>query len=433
MTPTAIGDVFVHDRQTGTTERVSVDSAGTQGNAESSFPSISADGQIVAFDSFADNLVSGDTNGWHGRLRARSPDRDDGTRQRRLGGNGGEQRQLRLPSISADGRFVAFSSDASNLVPGDTNGRGDVFVHDRQTGTTERVSVDSAGTEGNDLSVAPSISADGQIVAFTSYASNLVSGDTNGDIDVFVHDRQTGTTERVSVRSNGSQGRNDSWYSSISANGQIVAFHSDASNLVADDTNGRLDVFVHDRTTGSTKRVSVDSSGIEGNNGSSLCSISADGQALAFMSDASNLVAGDNNGDPDIFVHELCSTPASWSNYGAGFPGTNGVPSFTSQQNPVLGTTITLDLANSYGTSTVGLLFVGFQQTNIHSSWGGDLLVVPTLHVIPIASTGDSFTGDLPSDWRLCGFAVDLQAIEDDPGAAKGVSFTPGLQLILGE
>src|SRR5437867_824550 len=174
----------------GTTERVSVDSAGTQGN------SFSLD-----------------------------------------------------PSISADGRFVAFSSLATNLVPGDTNGAFDVFVHDRLTGTTERVSVDSAGTQGHGNSSEPSISADGRFVAFSSVATNRVPGDTNAAFDVFVHDRLTGTTERVSVASAGTQGNGSSLDPSISADGRFVAFSSVATNLVPGDTNGKEDVFVHDRLT----------------------------------------------------------------------------------------------------------------------------------------------------------------------------------------
>src|SRR5439155_932379 len=168
-------------------------------------------------------------------------------------------------SISADGQIVAFESMASNLVAGDTNSYADVFVHDRSTGLTERVSVDSSGAEGNSGSYDPSISADGQIVVFQSYASNLVAGDTNGVFDIFVHDRSTGLTERVSVDSSGAEGNGYSADSSISADGQIVAFESMAKNLVAGDTNATYDVFVHDRSTGRTERVSVDSSGAEAN------------------------------------------------------------------------------------------------------------------------------------------------------------------------
>ena len=212
-----------------------------------------------------------------------------------------------------------------------------------------------------------------------------------------------------------------------------MAFSSDASNLVSGDTNGVPDVFVHDRQSGITERVSTDSSGSEGNGRSYGPSISADSGVVAFHSDATNLDSGDANGATDDFVHDSCGTLASWSNYGIGFPGTNGVPSFTSQQNPVIGTTMTLDVGNSYGQPTVGLLFIGLQQANIHSNWGGDLLVAPAIVMTTSFSYGaNSYTGDLPDDWKLCGLAVDLQAIEVDPDAAKGVSFTQGLQLILG-
>src|SRR5262249_5663555 len=143
---------------------------------------------------------------------------------------------------------------ASNLVPGDTNGVADIFVHDRQTGATERVSVDSAGVQGNDASLAPSISGDGRFVAFVSAATNLVAGDSNGAGDIFVHDRQTGATERASVDSAGVQGNGYCYSCTISADGHAVAFQSSATNLVAGDTNGVGDAFVHDRQTGATER-----------------------------------------------------------------------------------------------------------------------------------------------------------------------------------
>jgi len=152
------------------------------------------------------------------------------------------------PAISADGQIVAFYSDASDLVAGDTNGLqvDDIFVHDQATGITELVSVDSSGVQGNAASVWPSISADGKVVAFASGATNLVAGDTNGYGDVFVHDRATGVTERVSVDSTGAEGDRGGTFPSISADGQIVAFTSRSANLVAGDTNGFVDVFVYD-------------------------------------------------------------------------------------------------------------------------------------------------------------------------------------------
>jgi hypothetical protein len=213
------------------------------------------------------------------------------------------------PSISADGRYVAFHSDASNLVSGDTNNYEDVFVHDRQTGETTRVSVDSTGVQGNYGGEYPSISADGRYVVFRSYATNLVPGDTNGRCDIFDHDRQTGQTTRVSVDSAGVQGNYGSYYSSISADGRYVAFISDASNLVPGDTNDWSDVFVHDRQTGETTRVSVSSAGVEGNYDCYSPSISADGRFVAFITSASNLVPGDTSGSQDVFVHHYGEGP----------------------------------------------------------------------------------------------------------------------------
>jgi Tol biopolymer transport system component len=188
-------------------------------------------------------------------------------------------------------------------VPGDTNNNSDIFVHDRKTGTTERVSVDSAGNQGNSFSEGASVSRDGRFVAFTSVASNLVPGDTNGRSDIFIHDRKTGTTERVSVDSAGNQGNTSSFQPSISRDGRFVAFRSLASNLVPGDTNNNSDIFVHDRKTGITERVSVDSAGNQANDSSSEPSISRDGRFVAFQSFDSNLVPGDTNGVLDIFVH----------------------------------------------------------------------------------------------------------------------------------
>jgi len=208
------------------------------------------------------------------------------------------------PSISADGRFVAFESEATNLVSGDTNNFRDIFVHDRQTGQTTRVSVASDGTQANGHSFDPSISADGRYVAFISLASNLVSGDTNDHQDIFVHDRQTGQTTRVSVASDGTQANDHSFDPSISADGRYVAFISFASNLVGGDTEPPIlpsttslpnnpasqgrgvssQVFVHDRQTGATTLVSVAIDGSEGNGHSEEVSISADGRYVAFRS-----------------------------------------------------------------------------------------------------------------------------------------------------
>jgi len=281
--------VFVHDRQTGTTERVSVASDGTPGNSWSSNPWISADGRFVAFTSQATNLVP-DGSGY-----AFIHDRQTGTTERSVGAR-----------FSADGRFVGFARPNN---PPPMGSRYSLFIRDRQTGTDELVSVDIDGNEGNGSSSGGAISADGRFVAFESSATNLVTGDTNGAPDVFVRDRQTRTTERVSVATDGTQGSSPNWSSvssdpAISADGRFVAFASHATNLVPGDTNWDYDVFVHDRQTRTTERVSVASDGTPGNGWSFNPGISADGRFVAFDSSAWNLVPGDTNGVVDVFVHD---------------------------------------------------------------------------------------------------------------------------------
>ncbi len=294
--------VFVHDRQTGTSELVSVDSSGNPlngGCCSSSYPSISSDGRFVAFVSGSNVFVRDRLTDTTGLVSISS----SGNQANRLGFRHG-------PSISSDGRFVAFGAHATNLVTNDTNTDGDIFVHDRQTGTTKRVSVDSSGDQANGTSSAPSISADGRFVAFISRATDLVPNDTNDRQDVFVRDRQMGTTWRVSVGSSGNQANHRSVHPSISSGGRFVAFVSGASNLVANDTNDEFDIFVRDRQTTTTRRVSVDSLEKQANGGPcpypacSGTSISADGRFVAYWSWASNLVANDTNGRPDVFVRD---------------------------------------------------------------------------------------------------------------------------------
>lgn len=300
----AAGDIFIHDRQTGVTSRASVSTSGAQANDSSFSAALSADARFVAFTSLASNLVLGDSNG---EPDVFVRDRAAGTTTRVSVGPGGIQGNgiCSAESISADGRFVAFTSLADNLVTGDSNGVNDVFVHDRATGSTTRVSVDSSGGEGNDNSGRPSISADGRFVAFHSGSTAFVPGDANADEDVFVHDRSTGETSLVSVDSAGIQGDHSALTPSISADGRFVAFGSGSTRLVRGDTNGTRDIFVHDRYTGQTVRASVDSAGVEANAASAEPAISGDGRYVAFVGDATNLVAGDTNGASDVFVREL--------------------------------------------------------------------------------------------------------------------------------
>jgi len=334
-------DIFVHDRETGETTRVSVASDGTQSNGFSYQPSISSDGRYVAFVSYASNLVPGDTTSGIGDIFVH--DRETGETTRVSVSSDGTQSNSSsyVPSISADGRHVAFYSDASNLVSGDTNGSGDIFVHDRDTGETTRVSVSSDGTQGNSASDYPSISADGRQVAFYSDASNLVSGDTNGFGDIFVHDQETGETTRVNVSSDGTQSNDDGRAPSISGDGRYVAFWSGADNLISEDY-GLNDIFVHDRETGETTRVNVSSDGTHSNVCSFYPSISTDGRYVAFYSAASNLVTGDTNELGDIFVHDRrtgettrvsAASDGSQCNEHSWFPSLSGDGSYVAFQS----------------------------------------------------------------------------------------------------
>jgi len=308
-------DIFVRDRVRGETTRVSVSSAGAEGNDDSGFPSISANGRFVAFSSLASNLVPGDTN--H-RFDVFVRDLKRGTTTRVSVNSAGEEANdgsIWLPAISDNGRVVAFFSRSTNLVPNDHNGIADFFVRDLKRGKTTRVSVNSAekeqtrGPGAEELGIAPALSHDGRFVAFFSASTNLVPNDHNDTDDIFVRDRNLGETTRVSVSSTGEEGNDTSlFYPSISANGRFVAFTSWASNLVAGDDDGHHgpgfeDVFVRDRKRGVTTRVRENNR--SGSLYSGIPSLSDNGRFVAFESPGSDLVKGDRNEAVDVFLHDL--------------------------------------------------------------------------------------------------------------------------------
>ncbi len=278
----------------GDVVRVSVDSSGAQANGRSFNGKISGDGRFVVFESDATNLEGGG-----GGLFLK--DRQTGATTR-ISIDGEDA------SISNDARFIAYDSGAANLVNGDTNNFFDIFVYDRQSGVTTRISVDSSGTQANGDSTSPCISGDGRYVAFHSDASNLVSNDTNGVGDVFLRDQQTGAIERVSIANDGAQANAASLSSiSMSADARIVAFNSSATNLVTGDTNGRRDTFARDRQAGTTTRVSVNSSGQEANPGpsdTSETSISADGRYVVFSSSSANIMSPEPLSNEGLYVHD---------------------------------------------------------------------------------------------------------------------------------
>ena len=300
-----VPDVFVRDRVAGTTERVSVSGRKVQANSDSSDPAITPDGRFVAFSSFADNLVPGDTNFTSDVFVVDRAATTLAPERVSLSNTGAQaENSSDVPSISADGRFVAFASAADTLVPNDNDGATDVFVRDRVAGTTEGISVAPTPSGFGNTSTSPAITPDGRSVAFSSWEPDLVPGDTNNSYDIFVRDRSTGTLERVSLTDAGAQGDDWSLGPAISSDGHLVAFSSLAKNLVAGDNNFDFDVFVRDRTAGTTVRASVRTDGTEGglSLGSFNVAMSADGSVLAFESEA-DLVPGDTGFPVDVYTH----------------------------------------------------------------------------------------------------------------------------------
>jgi Tol biopolymer transport system component len=307
----------------GGTERVSVDSTGADPDGDSHDPAVSADGRYVAFASEAGDLVEGDENSTTDVFVV---DRMAGSTERvSLDTGGGDPDGFSTaPAISADGRYVAFTSGASDLVTGDGNSTTDVFVRDRELDTTERVSVDTGGADPDAGSSDPSISADGRYLAFVSDASDLVAGDANGSTDVFVHDRQSDSTERVSVNAGGGDPNGESYGAAISADGRHVAFQSAAGDLVADDANSFIDVFVRDRESNATERVSLDTAGADSDDASFGPAISANGRYVAFASSAGDLVEDDMNSSDDMFSRDRTADTTVRASVGTGGGDPNG-------------------------------------------------------------------------------------------------------------
>lgn len=297
-------DIFVYDLRGGTLERVSVSSAGLQADLPCHQPTISGDGRMVAFESYS-KVLAQPTHEGVGEIFVR--DRVAGTTfiASAPGGQVTSNGTSGNPHLSRDGRRVAFESWSNNLGPGDLHFGVDVWVADLTTGKVVLVSRSYTGGPTSGSSYAATLSADGNLVAFDSGAKNLVPGDTNSAGDVYVADLQAGSMQRVSLSSAGAQGNNHSGNPSISGDGRFVTFSSYASTLVPGDTNNASDIFVHDRVTGETARLSTSASGQEGNGLSAVPVLAIDSGLVIFESWATNLVPGDFNAAGDIFVRAV--------------------------------------------------------------------------------------------------------------------------------
>ncbi len=342
-------DVFVKDLQSGSITRVSTDSSGAQGGVYSLSPVFSPDGRYVAFQSAAANLVAGDTNSnedlFLKDLQSGAITRinTDSSGAQAVGGSSSH------PVFSADGRYVAFSSNANNLVSGDTNGVGDIFLRDLQTGAVTRISTDVAGVQasGGGSSV-PIFSPDGRYVAFASSATNLVPSDTNGVQDVFLKDLQTGNINRINTDASGMQASGGGSYTpKFSPDSRHVVFGSNANNLVPGDTNGLLDAFVKDIKTGAIVRLSTNAASAQATGGGSMVpQFSPDGEYVIFESAANNLVAGDTNGVQDVILRAFSTvTTGVIPGLSAYIAGSAGVTTADDTQFRIDGTLIgTVDI-----------------------------------------------------------------------------------------
>jgi Tol biopolymer transport system component len=443
-------DVFVHELATGLTTRVSVSTSGAQANSISYAPVISADGRFIAFHSAASNLVTGDTNGaWDVFVH----DRTLGTTTRAVASITGGQPNgpCAAPALSADGRLLAFHSSATNLIAGDTNAAWDVFVRDLTTGVTERVSLNSSNVAGNASSVEPSLSDDGRFVAFHSAATNLVGGDSNVAEDVFLRDRTLGLTVRASVGAGGIEGDSVSRKARLSADGRVVLFESIASNLDPGDVNTNWDVFAHDRITGTTEIVSVDSNGGGGDYASNIGALNATGRFVVFQSYATNLVSGDTNNTRDVFLRDR-GTDAPVSYCTAGTTSLGCVAAISGTGTPSVSATsgFSISVANLDGQRS-GLVFYGVSGS-VEYPWAPGsssfLCVKSPTQRLPLQSTGGtvgSCNGSLAVDFLAflaanpgslgqpfsSGDIVYAQAWFRDPPSPKSTSLSAGLVFTL--
>jgi Tol biopolymer transport system component len=443
-------DIFVRDLNSGDTTRVSVSTTGAQGDASAFIASISGDGRYVAFDTRA-ALVASDTNNYvdvylrdrllNQTLHVSAPLIASST----PGGSND-------PDITPDGRYIAYASQDFTVVAADTNAGYDAYVYDVVTGQTTIASVDSSGVQGpSDQHQGVSISDDGRFVAFASDAA-LVAGDTNNVPDYYVHDQTTGQTVRVSVDSLGAQANAFLWLAPpvISGDGRYVAFASTATNLVSGDINGVTDVFLHDRVFGVTSMVSVNPAGLPSNAQSGRPALSRDARYVLFDSKATDLVAGDINGVDDVFrVDRGASAPQTYCTAGVTFNGCQAQIAASSNPSASAANSCSITVSDVEG-QRAGVIFYGIDNSNFTPlPWGTgtSFLCVKSPHqrtgTQNSGGTAGTCSGSFALDWNAfqqsnpsslgqpwtSGATVYAQAWFRDPPSAKSTHLSNALRL----
>ncbi|HEY6814075.1 MAG TPA: ELWxxDGT repeat protein, partial [Croceibacterium sp.] len=415
-------DVFVRDLLDGTTTRYSTSTSGVEGNNDSYQPTLSPDGTLLVFSSTSSDLVADDTNNADDLFLK---DLGTGVTTRVVAENGDEpDSSSPQASFSPDGTKLLFVSSASNLVAGDTNGVDDVFVLTIATGEIERVSTDSAGAESNGGATEAVWSPDGTSIAFSSDADNLVAGDTNGSEDVFVKDLATGVVTRVSTDETGAEADDNSSSPVFSPDGSSIAFVSRATNLLAAgvDTNDSRDIYLKDLTTGEIRRVSVDGTGAELDNDSHSPAFSPDGTHVAFVSQATNAVPGDIDNQDDLFVVDLSDgsivlvgDPATSDD----FDGEVRRGVFSPDGSQILFTSEDGGLATPDTTGKLRALLATLEPQNAVFVENG-----PSVQVVPLVSLtddGDNYGGGTLTIAITAGGAFDDELTLDVPSSSTGV------------
>jgi Tol biopolymer transport system component len=436
----ARSDVFVRDLVLGTTLRASTRTTGAESNGNSSQAALSDDGRFVAFASDATDLVTGATTVIK---RVYLKDLSTGAVELVSGAAPGVQADgmCTYPCLSSDARLVAFSSNATNLVAGDSNAKFDSFVRDRLTGTLERVSTASNGAQSDGDAHDPALSGDGRYVVFWSLASNLVAGDTNNAADVFLKDRVSGATTRISRGWNGAQAAGGSGTPAITRDGRYIAFSSDATNIVQGDVNGQSDLFVFDRALGTAELASRSSAGVQADQVSGWPSLSDDARSVAFESFATNLVPADGNASGDIFVHDRACSVANYCTAKTNSLGC--VPAITSTGGLSLSGSDDLHVLGANVLSRQNGLLVWGLRPRAYVSLGGYLCVAPPfVRTAVLTSNGNASTVDCSGVYDFhfshayaaanavaAGSTLYAQFVSRDPGAPGTTGLTDGLRL----